>query len=298
MPMSLFLIRYGELGLKSPNVKKRFQNALKKNIEDAFLKEKTQCITSMDWGRIYIHTDDDELAKGILKRTFGITSVSKVIETTSELEEICKIAAEYSKGIIPPKSTFAVRTKRTGSHPYTSQDIAKEVGSAVLTANKDKNVKVNLSNPDFEIFVEARHNRAFIFKEKIRGPGGFPIGTQGKVLAVISDKKSCYAAWLMMKRGCRTKLFCFGKNALDLAKSLAPWQLNFVPIMEAQDYNIDRALYLAKKVKAEALVLGDTFEEFQKREDIKAEIPVFYPLIGMSDNDIEKSITFLFGDDS
>ena len=47
------------------------------------------------------------------------------------------------------------------------------------------------------------------------------MGTQGKALALISDKKSCYAAWLMMKRGCRTRLFCFDKNALDLAKSVA-----------------------------------------------------------------------------
>ncbi len=297
--MSLFLVRYGELGLKSPNVKRRFQRALKKNIEDFFLKEETQCITSMDWGRIYLHTDNDAMARSILSRTFGITSFSKVIETTSDLEEICKTAAEYSKGVILKNSKFAVRARRTGSHTYTSQDIAKEVGSAILSENEDKNIKVNLSNPDFEIFVEARHNRAFVFSEKIQGPGGFPVGTQGKVLAVISDKKSCYAAWLMMKRGCRTKLLCLGENALSLAKYLESWQLNTVPIViEALDDNIDKTLYLAKKVKAEALVLGDTFEEFQKMGDIEAAIPVFYPLIGLSEEEIEKCVTFLFGDGS
>jgi len=297
--MSLFLIRYGELGLKSPKVKKRFQKMLKKNIEDTFLKEDTQCITSMDWGRIYLHTDNDTVAKKVLRKTFGITSFSKVVECSSDLEEICKIAAKYSKQLVSKNSTFAVRAKRTGEHKYTSQDVAKEVGSAILSANKEKNLKVNLSKPDTKIFVEVRHNRAFIFSEKIRGVGGFPRGTQGKVLAVISDRKSLYAAWLMMKRGCRTKLFCLDEEALALAKSLEPWQLNLKPITINQENNyLERAMDTANKIRAEALVLGSTFEEFEKEGEIKASIPIFYPLIGMSEQDIEKGITFLFDDGS
>jgi thiamine biosynthesis protein ThiI len=295
--MSLFLVRYGELGLKSPKVKKRFQKMLKKNIEDAFLKGDTQCITSMDWGRIYLHTDKDDIAKEILRKIFGITSFSKVIETTSDLEEICKTAAEYSKQIIPNNSTFAVRARRAGDHKYTSQEVAKEVGSAILSANKVKNLKVNLSQPDNKIFVEVRHNRAFIFSEKILGPGGFPIGSQGKVLAVISDRKSVYAAWLMMKRGCRTKLLCLDQETLALAKKLKQWHLNSKPIIaEEGNNNLDRALELAKKFRAEALVLSYTFEEFEKMEKIEAEIPIFYPLIGMSKDEIDKKINFLFGD--
>ncbi len=297
--MSLFLVRYGELGLKSPKVKKRFQKMLKKNIEDTFLKEDTQCITSMDWGRIYLHTDNDALAKKILERTFGITSFSKVVECSSDLDEICETAAEYSKQTVPKNSTFAVRAKRAGEHKYTSQDVAKEVGSAILSANKEKNLKVNLSEPDAKIYVEVRHNRAFIFSEKIRGVGGFPIGTQGKVLAVISDRKSIYAAWLMMKRGCNTKLLCLDEEALALAKSLEPWQLNLKPLTINQENNyLEKALDTANKIRAEALVLGFTFEEFEKMEKVDAEIPIFYPLIGMSKEEVDKKITFLFDDGS
>jgi len=295
--MSLFLVRYGELGLKSPKVKKRFQKMLKKNIEDAFLKGDTQCITSMDWGRIYLHTDKDDIAKEILRKTFGITSFSRVIETSADLDEICKTAAEYSKGIIPNNSTFAVRARRTGDHKYTSQDVAKEVGSAILSANKVKYLKVNLSQPDNKIFVEVRHNRAFIFSEKILGPGGFPIGSQGKVLAVISDKKSLYAAWLMMKRGCRTKILCLGEEALKLSKNLETWYLSSKPIMtEEVDNDLDKVFEITKKFRAEALVLSYTFEEFEKMEKIEADIPIFYPLIGMSKEEVDKKINFLFGD--
>lgn len=295
--MSLFVVRYGELGLKSPKVKKRFQRALKRNIEDAFLKRETQCISAMDWGRVYLHTDDDEMANEILSKTFGVTSFSKVVETTSDLQDICKTAAEYSSQVIPQGGTFAVRAKRAGEHKFTSQDVAREVGSAILDANEKKNLKVNLSNPDIEIFVEVRHNRAFIFSKKIQGPGGFPLGTQGKVLAVISDKKSVYAAWQIAKRGCNTRLLCMDDEACKLTELLKPWHLNSKPFL-AEDDSLDSALKLAKRIKAEALVLGYIFEEFENNTRIESDIPVFYPLIGLSGEQINKKITFLFGDGS
>jgi thiamine biosynthesis protein ThiI len=295
--MSLYLVRYGELGLKSPQVKKRFQKALKLNIEDAFLKEDVQCITSWDWGRIYLHTDEDGKAEDILSKIFGITSFSRVIETSSEISEICKTAAEFSKDTIHPGSSFAVRARRTGNHQFTSQDVAKEAGSAILAANE--NINVNLTQPDIEIFVEVRHNKAFIFNEKIQGPGGFPVGTQGRALALITDRKSVYAAWLIMKRGCTMKLLCVGEEPLSMAGTLKSWYLASRPRkVEDKDNVLDEALDLAKKDRSEALVLGRTFAEFEKESKIQADIPVFYPLIGMSDNEIERGIISLFGDGS
>ncbi len=295
--MSLFLVRYGELGLKSPKVKKRFQKQLMKNIEDAFLKRETQCITSMDWGRIYLHADDDSKAEEILKKVFGITSFSKVIECSSDLEDIDESASQYSTQILPKNSTFAVRASRTGSHKYSSQDVARQVGSAVLEENRNKNLKVNLTNPDVEIFVEVRHNKAFIFSEKIPGPGGLPMGSQGKVLAVISDKKSVYAAWLLAKRGCNTRLYCLFEDALKLAEYLKSWNITSKPF-KAEKEGIQNALKMAYKIKAEALVIGYDFHEFEKAPTLEAEIPIFYPLIGMKDSEIQRNIIFLVYDGS
>jgi thiamine biosynthesis protein ThiI len=213
------------------------------------------------------------------------------------MKDISGSSANYSKQIIPKNSTFAVRASRTGSHKYSSLDVAKEVGSAILDANQDKNLKVNLSNPDIEVFVEVRHNRAFIFSEKVPGPGGFPMGSQGKVLAVISDKKSIYAAWLLAKRGCNTRLFCLSEEALKLAEHLKPWNLLFRPF-EAEGEDIQYALKTAYKIKAEALVLGYDFQEFEKTSKIEADIPIFYPLIGMEKSEIQRKVTFLVGDGS
>ena len=191
---------------------------------------------------------------------------------------------------------FAVRARRTGEHSFTSHDVAKEAGSAILEANKNKNIKVNLTKPDFEIFIEVRHNKAFVFSEKIRGPGGFPMGTQGKVLAVILDKKSVYAAWLLMKRGCNVRLLCSDEETKSYANLLKKWY-SVSKIISAQNNKIDEVLETAKWIKAEALVYGYSFLEFEKENKIEAEIPIFYPLIGMNSKEIEGKITFLFGDD-
>jgi thiamine biosynthesis protein ThiI len=294
--MSLFLVRYGELGLKSPKVRRRFERALLRNIEDAFLIEESQCLTDMDWGRIYLDAYDDEIASKILIQIFGITSFSKVIECTSQMEDIIKTASEYSKSILTKNSSFAVRAKRTGEHSFTSHDVAKETGSAILETNKEKDISVNLTKPDFEIFIEVRHNKAFVFNKKVQGPGGFPMGTQGKVLAIISDKKSVYAAWLMMKRGCNVRLFCLDDETKNHASVLRNWY-STSKIISGQNKGFDNVLETANWIKAEALVFGHSFLEFEKKDKLQIEIPVFYPLIGMNNEEVQEKLTSLFGDD-
>jgi thiamine biosynthesis protein ThiI len=296
--MSLFLIRYGELGLKSPKVRRRFEGALKRNIEDAFLQENASCLTDMEWGRIYLHCDSDLKAKAILKRIVGITSFSPVMECSSNMDDICKCASDYSISILKKENSFAIRATRTGKHDFTSQDVAREAGSAVLEANKDKKIFVDLKNPDFEIFVEVRNNRGFVFSERIQGPGGFPMGTQGKVLCLISDRKSVYAAWLLLKRGCNVRSLCLHEDAIELSKALRSWYVGSKPAMAREpERPLENALDYAKAINADAVVVGYTYSEFLDKNRVRSELPVFYPLIGMNDKEIEEKLTFLFGAD-
>ncbi len=298
MTMSLFLIRYGELGLKSPKVRRRFEKALKTNIEDAFLQEGIQCITDMDWGRIYLHTESDENAKRILRKIVGITSFSPVIECTSDMDEIRNCASKYSKSLLKKENSFAVRASRTGDHDFTSQDVAREVGSAILEVNYKKNISVDLQHPDIEIYVEVRHNHGFVFSERIPGPGGFPKGTQGKVLCLITDRKSVYASWLLLKRGCNIRSFCLDENGAELSEALKLWYVNSKTTMARDPKNpVNNALECAKSIRADALVLGHTFQDYIKMDKITSELPIFYPLIGMDETEIEKNLTSLFGDD-
>ncbi len=102
--------------------------------------------------------------------------------------------------LIDENTKFAIKCRRVGKHEFTSQEMAAHCGGVV---RKVVMAPVDLTNPDLTIFVEVRENDTYIFHEKIKGPGGLPLGTQGKVVVLLSSGiDSPVAAYLMMKRGC------------------------------------------------------------------------------------------------
>lgn len=285
--MTLVIIRYGEIGLKSNRVRRRFQSKLVDNIEDRFLHEGVECIIEQERGRLYLHTPEFERASAILKKVFGIVSFSPVIQTTSDMKDICEKAAEYSKDLVKKDSSFAIKARRTGNHKYTSMELAKEAGSAVYLANEEKNIRVDLTNPDQKILIEVRNNRAYIFHRTIKGPGGMPVGTQGRVLAFLEDEKSMTSAWLMMKRGCTVKLVYSEDEALDeYYPLLKRWDIN-LKAYKIEDDIMEKMDYLVKNYKAEGIVLGWNMEELEERK-LKSDFPVFYPIIGMTEDDLKE----------
>jgi len=173
-----------------------------------------------------------------LKRIFGISSVSPALETTSDMDKIVQMAVEVAKATIESGSSFAVRCHRVGKHPYSSMDICKEVGKQVLTSLKDRNLRVELKNPQFTINIEVRDDKAYIFSEIMRGPGGFPLGSQAKVVCLLSGgTDSAVACWLAMKRGCPIIPVYFDNSpftdetttarALSVAGKLFEWAFGF-----------------------------------------------------------------------
>jgi len=276
--MGLILVRYGELGLKSRPVRMRFERTLLRNIEDMFLREKEECLTSREWGRMMVHVRDDGKAAGILRRIFGITSFSPAEECTSDKDDIAKHVAERSKGLVKDGKSFAIRARRSGNHPYSSQELASFVGSAVWNANKDKKLKVDLEEPDVEIFVEVRQKKAFTFIGRTLGPGGLPLGTQGRVLVPLEDEMSAAAAWLMMKRGCWPVLVCAGPKGWGAFDLLGKWATNLTlhymkpperiptgsgPPREAlapdTPPSVKELTDYAKRKRCEAIVSGQTY---------------------------------------
>jgi thiamine biosynthesis protein ThiI len=97
--------------------------------------------------------------------------------------------------------SFAIRAKRQGVSGYTSQQMGEVIGRAV--ADHFSGVRVDLSHPDYEIFIEARDFGGFVYDRRIEAPGGLPLGTQGRVCVLLSSGiDSPVASWLAMKRGC------------------------------------------------------------------------------------------------
>ncbi len=196
----VILVRYDEIALKSKKVRTRYEQILVKNISSMLNADgcKYSAITR-EMGRVFIHSEDADALKSAVK-VFGVVSASPVYACEPTLESASELCSEAA-GNIQEGQAFAIRARRAGNHDFTSRDIAVACGNAVLEL--DKNIRVDLDNPDVEIFVEIRQKRAYVFTGSIKGVGGLPLGTQGKMVALISGGiDSPVAAWLMMKRGC------------------------------------------------------------------------------------------------
>ena len=265
--MSVILARYAEIGLKSAPVRRRFENQLRENAVNMLMEDGVEAIVEKQGARLYVEAEDPERAVATLRRVFGIASVSVTETTSSKMEDICALAVSYSLPRLSQGQSFAVRARREGSQGYTSMDVGREAGSAIFIANEDKGVKVDLTDPDVVFNVEVRDNRAFVFGDVVRCHGGFPVGSQGKVLARIDDDRGIVSAWLMMKRGCRV-----------IASGSADWSCLRVydpMIREGTEHR-----------QALGLVMGTALEDLDSVDVSKYDLPVYFPTIGMTDAEV------------
>ncbi|MEN3016066.1 MAG: THUMP domain-containing protein [Candidatus Methanosuratincola petrocarbonis] len=189
----------GEIGIKSKPVRRDYEQKLLRHLKER-LREKGVSYSEI-WrvaGRIYIKTGEPAVASRLASKVFGISSVSPGQMTTSKLDDIGEVAVSMSEKFAP--GSFAVRCRRVGSHPYTSQEAAARIGEAILTARQDLHVDLNF--PNNEIFIEIRNDSSVLYTEVVRGPDGFPLGTQDPVVGVIDETfESVAASWCLMKRG-------------------------------------------------------------------------------------------------
>lgn len=201
MDYSLIIARYGEVALKSNKVRRRFEKKLSSNI-----KSSIDCDIDIHQARIFIFPQDYDDALSKLDKIFGIVSYSPAVSTYATFEDIESKLSEYAdklheKGLIDENTPFAISCRRVGSHEFSSQEMAAYAGAVVV---RKFNCPVDLTNPELTIYLEIRDNDVYIFHEIIQGPGGLPLGTQGKVISLLSSGiDSPVATWMMMKRGCQ-----------------------------------------------------------------------------------------------
>lgn len=201
--MTILLTRYSEIGLKSTHVRKRFEQNLKDNMISMLIEDRVEAIVTKKKSRIYVESGDINSAVRSIKRVFGVGSLSIAEICSSKIEDIISYVTQYSKSVLTCNQSFAVRTRREKSYLHTSMEINRWVGYSILVANKDKNVKVDLTNPDITFYIEISGNLAYVFLKYIKCHAGLPVGSQGNVFAILDNERDMVAAWLMMKRGCR-----------------------------------------------------------------------------------------------
>ena len=269
------MVRYCEIGLKSTPVRRRFENILKDNMLTMLAADGVEAIITYADARFFIESNDIQRCVDSVKKVFGIASLSVAEECSSDMEDICASAANYSVGRISEGQSFAVKARREGSHPYTSMDVGREAGSAIFLRNEKLGVKVDLTNPEKVFYIEVRNNKAYIFDSYITCPGGLPLGSQGRVFADISDERGMVSAWMMMKRGCRTMVR--GDCGIDILRSYDP-TLRSVTDEEIASGSVKEIL---------GMVMGTPLEGLDSVDVSKFDVPVYFPTIGMTDDEVK-----------
>jgi thiamine biosynthesis protein ThiI len=280
----LIVIRYAELSTKKSNIK-QFLNKLKENI--TFALEGIDFTLYFDKGRMFIETTEYETVLDKLKYVPGIQGIILAYEVNTNTDEI----KDSILTLLKEKSfkTFKVSTKRSDkSFEYDSMEFSKLLGGHILK-NID-GLSVDVHNPELEVKVEIRKTSTYIYLDEIKGLGGYPVGSNGKGMLMLSGGiDSPVAGYLAIKRGIRLDALYFAapphtsmdaqKKVEDLARVLSKYNnninlhiINLTEIEETiykeipRDYLITilrRMMYrigeiLAYKNKCKCLVNGES----------------------------------------
>ena len=248
----VILIKYGELSTKKDNIN-FFLKKLKENI--LFALNDLDALVTYDLGRMFIHTNENfDKVVNRIKNIFGIheINIGYVIESTD-----FDIVKEEVLNLLKAKefTTFKVESKRSNKKlNTTSVLLSKNLGAHIL--KNIQSLKVDVKNPEILVNVEYRINNTLVYFESIKGLGGYPVGTLGKGLLMLSGGiDSPVAGYLTIKRGVKIEAIYFespphtsneAKNKVkDLAKKLAVYNndiilhvVNFTEIQEAIYKNI------------------------------------------------------------
>lgn len=284
----MILVRYGEIGLKG-KLRKTFENLLISNIETVLQMWEFQEDVSNEWGRIYIHSNDERIAK-LVAGVFGVTSTSLAVETEPELSDIRSKALKIGSEFIGEGNSFAVRARRAGKHSFTSMDVQRSVGADIQSQT---GARVDLSNPDVTVYIEVREGRSFIYTSIIQGFGGLPVGSQERVLSVINDRKSLASTWYALRRGCDLDLL-LSEEMDDIKHILLPWaNYRDIKVLKSRD-SIDELSH-AFTTRYPAVYCSTTMDEMEELMPLLRErkMPILTPLLPFNRDEIERKITII-----
>jgi thiamine biosynthesis protein ThiI len=197
------LISTAEFALKSQPVRHILIRLLKKHIRFNLKRSglETGKMALAGGFLVISNLDDAEDVARQLTRVFGVAHADACERTLLDLNEIAECTGRLAEQKLKPKETFAVRARNFEPSLIKGKEIEIRAGAEVLSRLPGR-VKVNLSNPDhiFRVFYGA--NEAFVSSTRYNGPGGLPVGSQGKLLGVATDPaRAPLSFYLLMKRG-------------------------------------------------------------------------------------------------
>lgn len=322
-----FLIKYGEIGIKGKN-RYLFEDALVKQIRHALKPVEGGFKVSKEQGRIYVACPQDydyDDAVEALQRVFGIVGICPTVCVEDEgFDKLAQDVLAYMDDVYPDKNmSFKVCARRARkNYPMDSMEINAKMGHRILEAYPQLHVDVH--NPQIMLTIEVRE-KIYIYSEIIPGPGGMPVGTNGKCMLLLSGGiDSPVAGYMVAKRGVKIDAVYFHappytserakQKVVDLASQVAkysgPVYLYVVNFTDIQLYIYDKCPHdeltiimrrymmriaeeLARKNEALGLITGESIGQVasQTVQSLAATnevctMPVFRPLIAFDKQDI------------
>ncbi len=322
-----FLIKYAEIGVKGKN-RYLFEDKLCDQIRYALRRCEGKFEVAKSQGRIYVNalTDFDyEETVENLKTVFGVTGICPVVHVADEgFEKLCADVIGYIDKVYPDKNfTFKVDARRARkNYPKNSMEINCDIGEALL--NVFPQMKVDVHKPDVMLCIEVRE-KIYIYSTVIPGPGGLPVGTNGKGMLLLSGGiDSPVAGYMIAKRGVKIDAVYFSappytseratQKVLDLAKTISrysgPIRLHIINFTDIQLYIYDQCphdeltiimrrymMRIAEEIAIKSGCLGlitgesigqvasQTMQSLMATNDV-CTLPVYRPLIGFDKQEI------------
>jgi thiamine biosynthesis protein ThiI len=322
-----FLIKYAEIAIKGKN-RYLFEDALVSQMNHALKKVDGTFRIRKEQGRIYIEMDgeyDYDEAVEALKCVFGIVGICPVVILEDEgFDKLAEEVIHHIDEAYPDKHfTFKVNARRARkNYPLESMEINAQLGERILNAFPE--TRVDVHKPEVVINVEIR-NQINVYSTVIPGPGGMPVGTNGKAMLLLSGGiDSPVAGYMIAKRGVTIDATYFHappytserakQKVVDLAKIVAkysgPINLHVVNFTDIQLYIYEQCpheeltiimrrymMRIAQKLAIDtgclALITGEsigqvasqTVQSLAATNDV-CTLPVFRPLIAFDKEDI------------
>ena len=322
-----FLIKYAEIGIKGKN-RYKFEDALMAHIRRALKDMDGDFIVYKEPGRIYAEAQEEfdyDEALEALQRVFGIAGICPMVRVEDRgFEDLKQQVIRYIDETYKDKNfTFKVDARRGNKrYPMTSEQINRDLGEVILETFPE--TKVDVHHPEVLLRVEVR-SAINIYSLTIPGPGGMPVGTNGKAMLLLSGGiDSPVAGYMIAKRGVVLEAAYFHappytserakQKVVDLAKLVArysgPIRLHVVNFTDIQLYIYEKCPHeeltiimrrymmkiaeeLAKKNGCLALITGESIGQVASQTihslavtNEVCTLPVFRPLIGFDKQDI------------
>lgn len=322
-----FLIKYAEIGVKGKN-RYLFEDKLCDQIRYALTRCDGTFEVTKSQGRIYVNARtafDYEETVEQLQTVFGVTGICPVVHVEDEgFEKLCADVIDYIGKVYPDKKfTFKVEARRARkNYPKNSMEINCDIGEALLKAYPE--LRVDVHKPEVLLRIEIRE-KIYIYSTVIPGPGGLPVGTNGRGMLLLSGGiDSPVAGYMIAKRGVKLDAVYFNappytseratQKVMDLARIVSkysgPIQLHIINFTDIQLYIYDQCPHdeltiimrrymmriaeeIAKKSGCLGLITGEsigqvasqTMQSLMATNDV-CTIPVYRPLIGFDKQEI------------